>query len=220
MSTDRVTLEVTERTPAQLGSRNVRRLRHEGLIPGVLYGKSTGSHAFVVGERDLRNALGGPSGLHVILDVKLSGASHTAVIKEYQRHPVRGTLTHIDLHEVRLDQPIQATVQLTLVGESPGARQGGLVQSVTRDVRIEALPTAIPDHIEVSIDDLELGGTLRLSEAALPAGITVLDDPETIVATCFAPRGIAEDEAAEAAEAAEGEAAADDGSADDASSDE
>jgi large subunit ribosomal protein L25 len=220
MSTDRVTLEVTERTAAQLGSRNVRRLRGEGLVPGVLYGGSTGAQAFAVGERDLRNALGGPSGLHVILDVQLGGTSHTAVVKEFQRHPVRGTLTHIDLHEVRLDQPIQATVQLTLVGESPGARQGGLVQTVTRDVRIEALPTAIPEHLEVPLDGLELGGTLRVSDAVVPAAVTVLDDPETIVATCFAPRGVAEGEEGVEGEAEDGDAAADGGSPDDASADE
>jgi large subunit ribosomal protein L25 len=208
MSTDRVTLEVTARKPDQLGSRNVRRLRKQGLIPGVLYGKASGSHAFVVGERELRTALSGGSGVHTVIDVQLDGASHTAVVKDFQRHAIRGTLTHIDLHEVRLDVAIQASVALNLIGESPGARQGGLVQQVARDVRIEALPTAIPDGIDVSIDELELGEVVRLSDVPVPAGITVLDDPETIVASCMSPRGLTEEEEEEAAAgaaAAEGE---------------
>lgn len=211
MSTDRVTLQVTARAPEQLGSRNVRRLRAEGLVPGVLYGKKAGVHAFVVGERELRSALGGVSGVHTVLDVVLEGTSHSAVVKEFQRHPVRGTLTHIDLHEVRLDQPIQASVQIVLVGEAPGSRKGGLVQALARDVRVEALPTAVPEHIEVSVDELDLGDTARLADAIVPAGVTILDDPETVVATCVVPRGVeAEDEGevgeGEAAEAAEADA--------------
>lgn len=217
MSTDRVTLEVSARTPEQLGSRNVRRLRKQGLIPGVLYGKKSGSHAFVVGERDLRTALSGGSGVHTVLDVKLDGTSHTAVVKEFQRHAVRGTLTHIDLHEIRLDVAIQVTVALVLTGEAPGARQGGLVQQVAREVRVEALPTGIPDGIEVSIDALELGELVRLSDVRPPAGVTILDDPETIVASCLSPRELEEEPEELAADGAEAEA---DASSDDAAAEE
>ena len=197
MSTDHVTLEVHPRPAAQRGTRNVKRLRAQGFIPGVFYGKQSGSHAFLVGTRDLRAALSGPSGLHTLLNVVLEGRSHSAVVKDVQRHPVRGTATHIDLHEVRLDQPIQATVALVLVGESPGARQGGFVSALAREVRIEALPTSIPEHVEVSIDTLNLGGILRLSDMVPLAGVVILDDPETVVATCMAPRGPALAEEAE-----------------------
>jgi large subunit ribosomal protein L25 len=210
MSTDRVTLEVSTRGADQLGSRNVRRLRSKGLIPGVLYGKQSGSFAFVVGERHLRAALSGSSGVHTVVDVVLEGNTRSAVVKDFQRHPVRGTLTHIDFHEVRLDVAIQATVHLVLIGESPGARQGGVVQPVAREVRIEALPTAIPEHIEVSVDTLELGGTLRLAEAIVPAGVTILDDLETPVASCAAPRAMDEVEG----ELVDGEADADSADAD------
>lgn len=209
MSTDRVTLEITARAADQRGSRNVRRLRKQGLIPGVLYGKATGSHAFVVGERELRTALSGSSGIHTVMDVELAGSSHTAVVKDFQRHAIRGTVTHIDLHEIRLDQAIQVTVALVLIGESPGARQGGIVQQVARDVRIEALPTAIPDHIEVSIDGLELGETVRLADALAREGVTLLDDPDTVVASCMEARAELEEEEEAAAEGEEPEAAAD-----------
>ena len=179
MSSERVTLQVVERGADQVGSRRVRRLRQDGLIPGVLYGKGH-SRAIVVAERELRTALTGPSGLHAIVDVVIEGQKtpHHAVLKQYQQHPIRGTLTHVDFHEVRLDQPIQATVNIQLVGESPGAKQGGVVPQVTREIRVEALPT-----IE---------------------GVTYLDDAETVLANCSMPRGIAELEEAEAAEGEEG----------------
>jgi large subunit ribosomal protein L25 len=206
MSSERVTLQVSEREADQLGSRRVRRLRKEGLIPGVLYGKGH-ARAFVVGERELRAALTGSSGLHAILDVVIEGQTtpHHAVLKEYQQHPIRGTLTHVDFHEVRLDQPIQATVNIQLVGESPGAKQGGVVQQVTREIRVEALPTAIPEHIEVDMAPLEVGEILRVVDLPAFEGVTYLDDPETVLANCSMPRGIAELEAEEAAEGEEGE---------------
>ena len=206
MSGERVTLQVSERGTDQLGSRRVRRLRKEGLIPGVLYGKGH-ARAVVVGERELRTALTGPSGLHAILDVVIEGQKtpHHAVLKEYQQHPIRGTLTHVDFHEVRLDQPIQATVTVQLVGESPGAKQGGVVQQVTREIRVEALPTAIPEHIDADISSLEVGGTVRVADLEAVEGVSYLDDPETVLANCSMPRGIAELEEAEAAEGEEGE---------------
>jgi large subunit ribosomal protein L25 len=206
MSSDRVTLEVTERAADQLGSRRVRRLRKDGLVPGVLYGKGH-ARAIVVGERDLRAALTGPSGLHAIIDVVIEGQKtpHHAVLKDFQRHPIRGTVTHVDFHEVRLDRPIQATVSVQLVGESPGSKQGGVVQQVTREIRIEALPTGIPEHIEADISALEVGGTVRVADLEAIEGVAYLDDPETVLANCSIPRGITELEEAEAAEGEEGE---------------
>jgi large subunit ribosomal protein L25 len=206
MSSDRVTLEVVERGAGQVGSRRVRRLRREGLVPGVLYGKGH-ARAIVVGERELRSALTGPSGLHAILDVVIEGQTtpHHAVLKEYQRHPIRGTLTHVDFHEVRLDQAIQASVSIHLIGESPGAKQGGVVQQVTREIRVEALPTAIPEHIEADMSSLEVGATLRIADLDAIEGLAFLDDPETVLANCSMPRGLTELEEAEAAEGEEGE---------------
>jgi large subunit ribosomal protein L25 len=207
MSSDRVTLEVSARGADQVGSRRVRRLRKEGLVPGVLYGKGH-SRAILVKERELRTVLTGPSGLHAIVDVVVEGQKtpHHAVLKDYQRHPIRGTLTHVDFHEVRLDQLIQASVGVQFVGESPGAKQGGVVQQVTRELRVEALPTAVPEHIDADLSTLEVGGTVRLADLPAIEGVTYLDDPETVLANCSIPRGITELEEAEA-EAAEAEAA-------------
>jgi large subunit ribosomal protein L25 len=207
VSGDRITLEVKPRGADELGTRNVKRLRREGLIPGVLYGKA--NRAFVVGERELRVALTGPSGLHAIVDVVIEGAKtpHHAVLKEYQQHPVRGTITHVDFHEVRLDQPIQATVAIQLVGEAPGAKVGGVVSQVARELRVEARPSAIPEHIEVDIGELELGDSLRLTDVTVVEGVAFLDDEQTVIANCSSPRGLTEaEEAAEADLAAEASA--------------
>jgi large subunit ribosomal protein L25 len=207
VTAERIQLEVKERGPGETGSRSVRRLRRQGFVPGVLYGKGH-SRAILVGERELRSVLTGPSGLHAILDVVIEGQTtpHHAVLKEYQQHPLRGVITHVDFHEVRLDQPIQAVVAVQLVGESPGVKQGGVLQQVTRELNIQALPGTIPEHIDADLSELEVGGALRLEDLPQFEGIVFLDDPhETVLVSCTMPRGISELEEEEA-EAAEGEA--------------
>lgn len=196
-----------------LGSRDSRRLRKQGLIPGVLYGRGKKPHAFVVPERVLRGALGGPHGLHAILDVVVDDqkTAHASVVKDYQQDPIRGYVTHIDLHEVRLDQPISAQVVVELVGESPGVKVGGVLTQVVREVTVEALPLEMPDRLSLDLSATEIGSALRVSDLLVPAEVSVLDDPESVLVTVSAPRLAAELEAAEAeaeaeaAEAAEGE---------------
>jgi large subunit ribosomal protein L25 len=205
---ERQRLEVKERE--RLGSAESRRLRRQGLVPGVLYGKST-ARAIAVGERELRAALTGPSGLHAVLDVVLEGQStaHPSILKEYQRDPVRGYLRHIDLQEVRLDQPIQATVQIHLVGaeDAPGVKEGGVLSAPTTALNVEALPLEVPESIEVDVSSMEMGDTLRLEDVPAREGVTFLDDAhETVIATLTAPTREVEPEetAEEAAEGAEG----------------
>jgi large subunit ribosomal protein L25 len=206
---ERVRLEVQERE--DLGSRASRRLRKDGLIPGVLYGRGKTPHAFVVPERTLRTALGGPHGLHAILDVAIDDqkTTHASVVKDYQQDPLRGYITHIDLHEVRLDQPISTQVGVVLTGESPGVKSGGVLTQLLREVTVEALPLEMPDSLTLDLGETEIGATLRISDIAVPDSVKVLDDPESVVATVSAPRLAAELEAAEAelAELAEAEAA-------------
>ena len=172
------------------------------MIPGILYGRAT-PIAISVGERDLRAALTTPAGSHAVLDVAIGGGSaHSAILKEFQRDKVRGTITHVDLQEVRLDQPIQTAVALTLVGESVGVKEGGVLTQVATEVNIEALPLEVPQHLEIDVTELRIGDTLRLSELAVPAGVTVLDDlEETVIATVVHQR--TEEELAELEEDAE-----------------
>jgi large subunit ribosomal protein L25 len=208
MSGDRIKLEVRERD--EVGSRYTRRLRKEGLIPGVLYGKGH-ARAVVVGERELRAAVSGPSGLHAILDVVLEGqkTTHPSILADYQRDPIRGTLIHFDLREVRLDQPIHASVVVNLVGEAAGVKTGGVLALVAREINVEALPMNVPEHIDVDVTALDVGDVLRLEDVRAIPDVTFLDDPhETVIATVSIPRGFQELEEAEAAAAAEAEAEA------------
>jgi large subunit ribosomal protein L25 len=217
VSGDRLKLEVRERT--ELGSRPSRRMRAQGVIPGVLYGNG-GAQAIAVVERDLRAAVSGASGMHAILDVVVEGQQtvHPSVLADYQQDPIRGTISHVDLREVRLDRPITAAVVVQLVGESPGVKTGGVLSLVTREVHVEALPGNIPEHLEADLSGMEVGDVLRLEDLPAIPDVTFLDDPhETVIATVSTPRGLveleeeaAEEEAAEGeegAEAAEGEAA-------------
>ena len=210
MSGDRLKLEVRERE--DLGSRRTRRLRSQGLIPGVLYGKGH-ARAISIPERELRSAMTGPSGLHAILDVVFEGQKtvHPSILAEYQQDPIRGTISHIDLREVRLDQAIHATVAINLVGEPVGVKSGGMLSLVARELHVEALPADVPEHIDVEVSHMEVGDVLRLADIPALDNATLLDDPhETVIATVSVPRGFAELEEAEAeaaAEAAEAEAA-------------
>jgi large subunit ribosomal protein L25 len=208
---ERVKIEVQQREGR--GSADARRLRRQGLIPGVLYGRGKSPHPFSVHERDLRRALTGPGGLHAILDVVLDGqkTSHASILKDYQQDVISGRLAHIDLHEVRLDQPIQAQVVIELVGEAAGSIEGGVLSQVTREINVEALPLEVPERIEVDVSPMQMGDTLRLADIAVQEGVTFLDDPEeTVVATVTVPTQIIEpepeeEELEEGEELAEGE---------------
>jgi len=188
MAGERVKLQVKEREGR--GSRDARRLRKVGFIPGVLYGKGKGSYAICVPERELRRVLTGQGGLHAILDVVLDGqkTTHASILKDYQQDPIRGHISHIDLHEVRLDQPIQASVNVQLVGEPAGAKEGGVLSQVQREINVEALPMEIPEHLDLDVSGMAIGDTLRLSDLRPIEGVTYLDDPEeTVLATVTLP---------------------------------
>src|SRR5215210_6649629 len=179
------------------GSAESRRLRKEGLIPGVLYGRGKDPQAICIPERELRRVLTGGHGLHAILDVKLEGreTAYPSILKDYQQHPVRGGILHIDLQEVRLDQPIQARVVVELIGEPVGVTEGGVLSQVNREITVEALPMEIPEHLELEVTGMAIGDTLRLVDLGAREGVTYLDDPEeTVLATVTLPTRFVEPE--------------------------
>jgi large subunit ribosomal protein L25 len=186
-------LSVRSRQPG--GSRAVRRLRRTGQVPGVLYGGAGDVLSFEVDERELRHALAASG---AVLELSVDGAGGTpAVLKEAQRHPVHGATMHVDLVRVRLDVEIHAVVALELTGgdESPGVKDGGILEQVTRELNVEALPTAIPESITFDVSDMEMNATLLLSAIPAPEGVKLLDDPEeTLIATLSPPRIVEEEE--------------------------
>ena len=206
MAGERTKLTVTKRE--HLGSRETRRLRKQGIIPGVLYGRSE-PIAIAVEARELRRALTGKAGLHSILDVEVdgTGASHASILKEYQLDTVRGGVTHIDLLEVRLDRPIHASVAVRLVGgeDAPGVREGGVLSQPLRELNVEALPLEVPEHIDLDVSHMAMGDTLRLADIVVPDGVTLLDDLETVAATVTAPSREEEPEEAEVVLGEDGE---------------
>ena len=189
MAGERHRLDVVARE--RLGSPESRRLRKRGLIPGVLYGK-TSARAIAVKERDLRAALNTSSGLHAVLDVVLEGQStpHPSILKEYQRDPVRGFVRHVDLQEVRLDVTITATVNVHLEGadDAPGVKEGGVLNQPTTTLNVEALPMDVPESVDADVSALGMGEALRLEDLPKLEGVAFLDDPhETVIATITAP---------------------------------
>jgi large subunit ribosomal protein L25 len=195
---------------AILGSAESRRLRRQGLIPGVLYGKDA-PVAISIPERDLRTALTGAGGLNAVLDVVVEGGNaHASVLKEYQLDKVRGTVTHVDLQEVRLDQPIHATVPLHVTGEAAGTKEGGVLNQVLTELNVEALPMEVPASVDFDVSALHLGESAHLSQVALPDGVKLLDDGEAVFVTVQQPTREVEpepEEGVEGEEAPEGEAA-------------
>jgi large subunit ribosomal protein L25 len=197
MANDSTKLEVRSRDAE--GSRAARRLRRTGRVPGVLYGGGGDSLGFDVDARELRLALA-RSG--AVLDLSIDGAKATPVVlKEAQRHPVRGETVHVDLLRVRLDQAIHAVVPLELTGidESPGVKEGGILEQIIRELNVEALPTAIPEAIVHEVGEMQIGDTIGLDAIAMPDGVELLDEvEEATVATLSPPKLQAEAEELEA----------------------
>ncbi len=178
-------LEAQPREPS--GSRQARRLRRDGQVPGVLYGGGEQPVAFQVSARTLRHALAERG---AVIELRLGDHGGPAVVKELIRHPVTGETVHLDLLRVRLDQRIQATVAIELTGaeDSPGVRSGGVLEHMIRELSIEALPNDIPDSITHDVSSMQIADTLTVASVYAPSGVTLLDDPETILATITPPR--------------------------------
>ena len=212
MATQPTKLSLSPREPGS--SRATRRLRREGRVPGVIYGGGADPVAFDVDERVLRHALAARG---AVLELAIGGDTTPAVLKDAHYHPVRGETLHVDFLRVRLDVAIHATVMLDLVGadEAPGVIEGGVLEQVTRELNIEALPGDIPESIQHDVSKMVIGDTATLAAVTAPRGVTLLDDVEETVIATLNPPSVdidAEEEALEeetelVGEGAEGEAA-------------
>jgi large subunit ribosomal protein L25 len=183
------TTKLSVNSRAAAGSRAARRLRRSGRVPGVLYGGGSESVGFDADARELRLALAGSG---AVLDLSVDGSRPTPVVlKEAQRHPVRGETIHVDLLRVNLNEAIHAVVPVELTGveEAPGVKEGGVLEQITRELNVEALPTAIPESIVHDVGEMQIGETIVLAAVQPPEGVTLLDDlEETVIATLSPPR--------------------------------
>jgi large subunit ribosomal protein L25 len=185
------------------GKGPARRVRAAGRVPAVLYGHGIAPEHLSVDAREFSQALRS-GGANALLQVALGDTSHLALAREIQRHPVRGTYTHIDFQVVRRGEKVTVLVPVRLTGSAPGVVQGGILDQDLHQLNVEAEVTAVPEGIEADVSGLEVGDVLRVSELRVPSGVTILDDAEASVVSVVAPTVEPVQEEAEAAEAEEG----------------
>ena len=202
---ERVKLVVKERK--EPGSRVTKRLRTQGVIPGVLYAAGKPAVPIAIEAQALRIAMAGEAGRHAVLDVVFEGRKrgHVAMVQELQFDPVRHVISHVDLHEVHLNEPIERKVGLRLEGTAVGVKAGGLLSLVLHEVSVRGLPDDIPEHVTMDISGVELGEVVRVKDLTVPKELTLLDDPEETLFHIVPPRGVEVEEVVEAEEAAPAE---------------
>ena len=198
-------LSVTKRS--QAGSSAAGRLRRQGLVPAVLYGRGVDPIALAVDAKAMRELLHGGHNVVVRLSVENGGEEPpTVMMREIQRHPLTGALLNVDFQRISLTEKVQAQVSVTLVGEAPGLKQGGVLDHVLREVEVEALPTDLSEQIELDVSHLRVGESLHVSDLVAPAGVAILANATDVVVSMFVPRAV-EEVAPVAAEVPEGEEA-------------
>ncbi len=191
---------IAVRRPAA-GKRPAGRVRREGLVPAIVYGLGTDNVSVSVNQRELVKILSGGSGMNTLITLNIDGTEELAIARQLQRHPVQGTVIHVDFVRVRADQTIQAEIPVHLHGEAEGAVRGGILEQLVHTLTVEAKPADFPPSIEHDVSALEIGGQVYVRDLVVPNGVTVLQDGDDLVAQISAPR------VAEAAEGAEGEGA-------------
>lgn len=197
------------------GKGAARRVRAAGRVPAVLYGHGIKPEHLSVDARELGQALRS-GGANALLQLQLGRDRHLALAREVQRHPVRGTFTHVDFLVVRRGEKVTVSVPVHLTGNAPGVVQGGILDQDLHQLSVEAEVTAVPEAIDADVSGLQIGAVLRVGDLKAPSGATILDDPEapvvSVIPPIVEPVGAEEEEAAEAeageAAAAEGAGAA------------
>ncbi len=182
-----IVIEAQRRSP---GGKNVnRRLRNSGRIPAVLYGSGKETRPITVDPQVVRDILFSDSGQNTIFSVSVEGGKHTnAMVKDYQLDPVHGNLIHADLFEIAMDQLLELTVNVEIVGEAEGVKiGGGIMDLVTRTIEVECLPSDIPDSIKVDVSHLKINEYIRVKNIQTDAKVKILTDSEVVIVTIVPP---------------------------------
>ncbi len=184
----RYSIEVEKRD--ETGKGVARRLRRNGLIPGVVYGSNREPQALTVNPLDLRGKIHS----NAIIDLTIDGEEETVMIKDFQKDVIKDELIHVDFQQISMDETIHITVPIKLVGDAPGVREGGVLQQLMREVDIEVLPTNIPDEIELDISELTLSDSLEVGDLEVPEEVTLINSLEDVIVTIVAPSEEIEEE--------------------------
>lgn len=193
-----------------VGKGVARKLRAAGKVPGVVYGRGLSPAIPVSVERlALGRALKTDAGRNVLIDLQVEGDTHLTLARELQRDPVRGTILHVDFLKIARDVAIEVDVPIHIVGDSPGVKEGGVVEHHIWSVRVSCLPGNVPERIDADISRMLIGDMLRVGELPVPEGVTMLTTPEEAVLGVVVPQilKVEEEVPAEAVEAVEGEEA-------------
>ena len=195
------TLSATLRSESGKGA--ARALRRAGSVPAVIYGHKRQPMSLAVPTRELERLLERVSAETTVVELSIDGKVSRTLIREIQKHPFKKQLVHIDFLELVAGEMITVNVPLVIVGVSVGVRSfGGVLDQTMRELAVTVDPSAIPNHIDVDVSELGVGDSIHVSDLILPAGVTVLDDPQASVVVVAAPKVNATDAAADAAAAA------------------
>lgn len=200
---ERVTLEAKRRDG--VGKNRVRKLRRDGVIPGIVYGRGRDPVPVAVDSKALRSALHTAAGMNVLIDLAIADGdrkSETVMVKDLQRDIFVRAITHVDFYAVDLTRVVEARVPITFVGQAAGIAEGGIFEVHLREVVVECLPMQIPEHLDVDISGLEVGDSIHVRDLVMPPDVTVVSLPEEVVATVVIPKVIEEPTPAAAPEAA------------------
>lgn len=173
-------------TRTEFGNGPTRRLRQQGMVPGIVYQPGGPSLTLALPGHDLRKALN--EGRTGVIDLVIGDEpARPVLVKDWQLHPVHLGVLHVDFQQVDLTQEVEAPVQIVLTGNAVGVRDGGVLDQPLREVVVSALPDSLPDHIEVDVAELTIGDSIAVGDITAPEGVTIVTDPETVVASVVAP---------------------------------
>jgi large subunit ribosomal protein L25 len=195
MRAEQIELPVAARS--EVGKTASRRLRATGKIPGVVYGRGEEAVAVAVDEQLFSKALPEANWFSSVIRLRIEGAQTddpepTVMIREVQRDLVRRRLLSVDFLRISLQEAVRAQIPLVTVGESPGVKQGGILEHITHEVTVECLPTDMPDHLELDISEVEIGDSLRVRDLAAPPGVTLAGQPDDVLVVVAPPVRIEE----------------------------
>lgn len=167
----------------KVGKGIARKLRANGRVPGVVYGKGVEPVAVSVDAKELAGAIVGEGGRNNLITLQGVGSlnGNTVIVADLQKAALKGTYVSVDLHKINMDEKVRVHVPVAVVGTAAGVKEGGMLDVVMHSLDLECLPTQIPEHVEVDVTDLAIGHAIHVGELALPAGVKALDDPKATI---------------------------------------
>ena len=182
-------IQLTATIRQELGKQANKHLRNSGFIPAVIYHRGKDTVSLKVGRRDLHEILHTEHGENVVIALTVAGGDakgkqkeRLVMIKEIQHEPVRGTILHIDFHEISLSEKLKVNIPIETKGEPIGVKQDdGVLEHILREIEAECLPTQIPDFLEIEVSELQIGDSRHVKDLAIPPEVTLLSDPELTI---------------------------------------